>query len=110
VLIPKDQEVNQRAKWHQWKQEEITRDLFQLIIERINQKAADWADGRFNGSDLHSFVAENASAQGAVIVLKDLLELDFTDVYQIEGGNDGASEQERDTPNRGSSPYRPGGS
>jgi len=96
-------------EFHQWKQHPVTKDFFAFLAEQINNKAKDWAEGQFNGSDLHSFVAQNATAQGAVTVMRDLVTLEFKDIYEIEGENDGEQQQqERHPPYRGSGPYLPG--
>ena len=98
-----------RLKWNRWRQDEVTQDFFNFLVSKVNSKAADWAEGMFNGSDLHSFVAQNATAQGAVTVMKEMLNLEFSDVYQIEGQeNDGEQQQqERDSSHRGSRAYLP---
>lgn len=106
--IEKRDETNQRLKWNEWRQQEVSKDLFNFLTEKVNEKAVQWADGHFNGNDLHSFVAQHAAAQGAVEVLRELLSLAFEDIYQIEGEeSDRADQQERNSPNWGSRPYLP---
>ena len=109
IEIQRQTEESQRLRWANWRQDETTKDFLAFLSSKINETAEDWILGRFNGNDLHSFVAQHAKAQGAIAVLQDIYNLTFDDVYKIEGeGNEGSNEQKRNTPNRGSSPYLPG--
>ena len=106
IEIPKQLEENQRLKWNAWKEQEVTKDFFQMLENRLGSTFNEWAAERFNGNDLHSFVAQNAKAQGGTQVIQEMLNLDFTDIYLVRSAE---NEQERDTPNRGPGPYRPRG-
>ena len=106
VELPQEMEESQRLKWNQWKQEEVTKDFFQMLANRLQDNFHDWRKGLFNGSDLGAFVAGNAKAQGGVQIINEILELDFEDIYLVKGKE--TDEQERHTSYRGSSPHSPG--
>ena len=109
IEIPKAAEESFRLRWNQWRQDEVTKEFMSHLAEQVNKKAKMWADGQLNGSDMHSFLIEHASAQGSVVVMQDIINLEFSDLYQIQEQEDGEQQQERDSSNRRSSPYLPGG-
>lgn len=69
-------------EWKEWKQHEVTKEFFDSIKARIEEKKEDWANGNFTTESSDGTVQKNAAAVGAVAALSDLLETSYEGVVE----------------------------
>ncbi len=59
----------------------MTKDLIRWALDRREQLKESWAEGHFSASFELEMLVKNAGATGAASAYKELMELEYEDLY-----------------------------
>lgn len=73
-------ESEERSLFLEWKGHPVTKQVFQLLQDRVQERLDLWVSGQFDSSLATEYVARNSAAKGYIQACQDMIGISFEDV------------------------------